>query len=60
MKQRMSNRKFRRIWIPIISVIAGLCLLATIAMNVLSDFMKDYLGHGDYVIHNEGEAVSDY
>ncbi len=60
MKQRMSNRKFRRIWIPIISVIAGLCLLATIAMNVLSDFMNDYLGRGDKVIHNDGEAVSYY
>ena len=56
----MSNRKFRRIWIPIISVIAGLCLLATIAMNVLSDFMNDYLGRGDKVIHNDGEAVSYY
>lgn len=60
MKQRISNFSFRRIWIPIIAVLSGLCLLATVAMNLLSDLMDDYLGRGERIDSIVGEAVSYY
>lgn len=43
-KQKMSNKKFRRIVISIMATIFTICLVATIVMNVLASTMDTFLG----------------
>lgn len=55
-KQKISNKKFRRIVIPVISVIFSLCLIATVVMNVLSSTMDTFLGGADIKIEVPEDA----
>ena len=59
-KQRMNNRSFRKIWVPVVAVSVGVCILGTITMNMLSDIMNDYLGRGEKIETSAGEEVSYY
>jgi len=49
-KKRMSNKKFKAIWIPILSVVLVLVLVANIAANIFSGYVDLYLGRGDLVL----------
>ncbi len=46
-KLKMSNKKFMCIWIPIISVLLCLVIVATVVMNYFSTSMNTYLGTGE-------------
>lgn len=46
-KLKMSNRKFRLIMIPILVVVVLISSIATVAMNMFSVAMDDYLGSGE-------------
>lgn len=49
-KQKLSNSTFRKILIPILSVITMLALLTNIACMMLSSTLDTYLGRGETVV----------
>ncbi len=53
-KKKMSNRRFRAITIPIISAAALIAVVATVAANIFSTALDDYLGRGaSHVVSGE-------
>ena len=46
-KQKMSNRMFRIITIPIAVVLAAVMIVATVAASLFSDVLDDFLGRGE-------------
>lgn len=49
-KLKMNNRKFKTIWISIVSVLVIIAIAATILMNFFSLSMEIFLGRGEQVI----------
>lgn len=58
-KKKMNGKKFRRIMIPIISLLLIINLLATVAMNIASSTLDTYLGKGK-VTRNSIENTSSW
>lgn len=54
-KLKMSNRRFRGILIPVMSIVGVLAVVATVAANMMSSTLDTYLGKGQgHVIQKEG------
>jgi beta-glucosidase len=49
-KRKMSNKKFKAIWISILSVVLVLTLVVNILMNIFSGYVDLYLGKGEIII----------
>ena len=45
-KLKMSNRRFRGILIPVMSIVGVLAVVATVAANMMSSTLDTYLGKG--------------
>ncbi len=58
-KRKMSNKKFKAIWISIMSVVLVLTLVVNILMNIFSGYVDLYLGKGDIVI-TKTEGTEDW
>lgn len=58
-KLKMSNRKFKMIWIPVISIVVILCLAANIAASIFSQSLDTYLGRGERKIIKNGDMSSE-
>jgi len=50
MGKKMSNKRFRKIVIPVIAILEVLVLLATYLMNTFSQTMDTYLGRGNRTV----------
>lgn len=55
-KLRMSNRKFRSILIPILSIVVVLTLLANVACNMMASTLDTYVGKGENYISTPSSA----
>lgn len=55
-KLRMSNRKFRAILIPILSIVVVLTLLANVACNMMASTLDTYVGKGETYISTPSSA----
>ncbi len=58
-KLKMSNRTFRRILIPILSIVTVLALAVNLICNVMSTTLDTYLGAGETKIYTPSDAVGD-
>lgn len=58
-KKKMSNKKFKTIWISVLSVVLVLTLVVNILMNIFSGYVDLYLGKGDIVI-TKTEGTEDW
>ena len=58
-KKKMSNRKFKTIWISILSVVLVLTLVVNILVNIFTGYVDLYLGKGDIVI-TKTEGTEDW
>lgn len=58
-KRKMSNKKFKAIWISIMSVVLVLTLVVNILMNIFSGYVDLYIGKGDIVI-TKTEGTEDW
>ena len=55
MKQKMSNRVFRRVWIPILAVLTVIAVVGTTVANSYSAVLDSYLGRGElHLTYAEG------
>lgn len=55
-KLRMSNRRFRSITIPIVSVVTIVTTVAAIAGSLMNTWLDGYLGRGEKVVTNVEDA----
>ena len=53
---KMSNRKFRAILIPIMSIVLVLAVIANVACNMLASTLDTYVGKGGTYISTPREA----
>lgn len=53
---KMSNRKFRTILIPILSIVVVLAIVANVACNLLASTLDTYVGKGEAYISTPGSA----
>ena len=53
---KMSNRKFRAILIPILSIVVVLAIVANVACNLLASTLDTYVGKGETYISTPGSA----
>lgn len=53
----MSNKKFLAIWVPILTIIAALVIVANVALNVGSGWVASQLGTGTYTVTNSDQAA---
>ena len=53
---KMSNRKFRAILIPILSIVVLLAIVANVACNLLASTLDTYVGKGETYISTPGSA----
>jgi beta-glucosidase len=51
-KPRMSNKKYLRIWIPILAFVTVLAVGLNIALGIFGNFVDTQLGEGKYTITN--------
>lgn len=58
-KKKMSNKKFKRIWISILSLVLILTLAVNIATNIFRGYVDLYLGGGDIQI-TKAEGTEDW
>jgi beta-glucosidase len=58
-KKRMSNKKFKAVWISILSLVLVLTLVVNILMNIFSGYVDLYLGRGDILI-TKTEGTEDW
>jgi beta-glucosidase len=49
-KKKMSNRRFLKIWIPLVAILEVLILVVTSLMNTFSQTMDTYLGRGERTV----------
>lgn len=57
-KLRMSNRTFRRIWIPIISVLTVIAVALSVAGSMFSSVLDSYLGGGTIQVNRANGTES--
>ena len=55
-KKKMSNKTFRRIWIPVLSVLLVLLLIVNVAANLMSSTIDTYIGGGTKTISTPKDA----
>ena len=55
-KEKMSNRKFLAIWIPVLAVVAVIVVVANIALQIFGGWVSSQLGAGKYEYSNAEEA----
>ena len=58
-KPRMSNKKYLRIWIPVLATVTVLALALNIALGIFGNFVDTQLGEGKYTITN-AEGTEDW
>lgn len=58
-KKKMSNKKFKAIWISILSVVLVLTLVVNILLNIFSGYVDLYLGKGELII-TKTEGTEDW
>jgi len=51
-KPRMSNKKYLRIWIPVLAFVTILAIALNIALSIFGNFVDTQLGEGKYTITN--------
>jgi len=58
-KPRMSNKKYLRIWIPVLAFVTVLVVGLNIALSIFGNFVDTQLGEGKYTITN-AEGTEDW
>lgn len=56
-KKPMSNKKFLWIWVPVLTVVAVVTVIANVALNVAEGWVASQLGTGTYTFTNADAAA---